>query len=200
MQRLGLFVALGLWGCAHRVNPRPAPQGGMLSEDLHWALDETALRLITTADREVLALPVNRPFVTAQRTAITPGERGGQYALVETVAGQCDQSTIDTLDTAMGTLTMQGRLSGNNCTATYRLSIALLPSGDGLTISVDVDGDGIQQTALTLNSRLGEQVLGLGAQHDGALHSGRTLPMVVEENLSSSTDTWAAAYFCHSYK
>ena len=81
MRNLGLVVMLGLAGCHHRVTPTPNKQGGMLSEELFWALDASALRFTTDGGREVLALPLRRAFLTAQQASAQPEARMGSYTM-----------------------------------------------------------------------------------------------------------------------
>ncbi|MFT4975498.1 MAG: alpha-glucosidase [Myxococcota bacterium] len=181
MRSLGLGVLLGLSGCHHRVDPTPNTQGGMLSTELYWALDESALRFTTSGGREVLALPLRRAFLTAAQAASAPQAQMGSYKMKEKVERLCDHASITELSTALGSLTVRGELSGKDCDSDYTLTVTPLPDGGGLTLEAVATGDGVNRLAMTFNARLGERMLGLGEQFTESEHKGRVVPMLTEE-------------------
>lgn len=181
MRNLGLVVMLGLAGCHHRVTPTPNTQGGMLSEELFWALDASALRFTTDGGREVLALPLRRAFLTAQQASAQPEARMGSYTMNEKVVKDCDHASITELSTALGSLTVRGELSGKDCNADYTLTVSPLPDGDGLSIHAFATGDGVNRVALTVHADPSERMLGLGEQFTDAENKGHYVPMLTEE-------------------
>ena len=178
---MGLLVTLGLAGCHHKVDPTPNTQGGMLSEELYWALDESALRFTTAGGREVLAFPLRRAFLTAAQAAEKTSAEMGSYEMKEKVEKDCDHASITELSTAMGSLTVRGELSGKECNSDYTLTVSPLEEGGGLTIAAVATGDGVNRLSMTFNARLAEKMVGLGEQFTDVSLKGQRVPLLTEE-------------------
>lgn len=181
VRAMGLWMFLGLAGCHHKVEPTPNTQGGMLSEELYWALDESALRFTTAGGREVLAFPLRRAFLTAAQAAEQTSAELGSFDMKQKIEKSCDHASITELSTALGSLTVRGELSGKECNSDYTLTVSPLDSGGGLTISAVATGDGVNRLAMTFNARLSEQVVGLGEQFTEVALKGQRVPLLSEE-------------------
>ena len=173
---LGVLLA----GCHHRVQPTPDAQGGMLSEELYWALDERALRITTRQGREVLALPLQRAFLTAWRAEPRVSSELGSFDMDEKVLLRCDHASISELSTAMGSLTVRGDLTGKDCDADYTLTLSPGPDSR-LNIEARASGAEVNRLRLTLRAERSERILGGGEQFTHVDLKGHRVPMLSEE-------------------
>ncbi|MEL6345093.1 MAG: alpha-glucosidase [Myxococcota bacterium] len=171
---------LGLIGCQHKVSPLPAPQGGMLNDDLFWALEKQRLAINTAEGRTVFAVPLGRAFLTAAVAEPEITSVLGTFHMDQKILGECNNTSIIDLEAALGTLTVTGALGGRGCVATYTLVIT--PDGDDrIRIRASVDGEGVNRLNLTMRAGLDERFLGLGEQFTHVEFRGERVPMLSEE-------------------
>jgi len=119
-------------------------------------------------------------FISAARGKETVTESRGSYDIKDSLAAVCSDQTIDTIESAPGTLKISGGLAGGADKTPYVISMHETGPAD-LCFSVELPDKGYNRTFLTYSSNKDEHFFGFGEQFSYFDMKGRRLPIFCTE-------------------
>ena len=121
-------------------------------------------------------------FVAAAAAEATITENRGSFTIEDKILRSCDRQTVEEVSTSGGTVTISGRLEGQDCDTGYSMRFTPV-SENQLAFELDLSGAGpeLNRVFLRYASPPDEHFYGFGEQFTYLDQKGRKFPIITQE-------------------